>query len=57
VRNLRRETGQVVVIFAIVLPLILTIGSIVLDLGNWYVHKRHLQTQVDAAALAGGQSL
>ena len=23
-----------------------------LDVGNWYVHKRHLQTQVDAAALA-----
>ena len=28
------------------------LGAIVLDIGNWYVHKRHLQTQVDAAALA-----
>ena len=24
------------------------------DVGNWYVHKRHLQMEVDAAALAGG---
>jgi hypothetical protein len=24
-----------------------------MDVGNWYVHKRHLQTQVDAAAFAG----
>ena len=31
-----------------------TIGSIVVSVGNWYVLKRHLQTQVDAAALAGG---
>jgi hypothetical protein len=29
-------------------------ASIVLDVGNWWVLKRHLQTQVDAAALAGG---
>jgi len=30
------------------------LGSVVVALGNIYVHKRHLQTQVDAAALAGG---
>ena len=50
-----REGGQVVVLFALLLPVILAIGSIVLSVGNWYVHKRHLQTQVDAAALATGQ--
>ena len=27
---------------------------LVIDVGNWYVHKRHLQMQADAAALAGG---
>ena len=32
--------------------MIFGLGAIVLDIGNWYVHKRHLQTQVDAAALA-----
>jgi hypothetical protein len=48
------ERGQVVVLFALLLPVILTIGSVVVSVGNWYVLKRHLQTQVDAAALAGG---
>jgi hypothetical protein len=40
------------VLFAIMLPVFLTIGSIVISIGNWYVHKRHLQTLVDAGALA-----
>jgi len=47
-----REKGQVAVFFGLLLPVIFAIGAIVLDVGNWYVHKRHLQTQVDAAALA-----
>ena len=34
------------------LPVFLTIGSIVISIGNWYVHKRHLQTLVDSGALA-----
>ena len=51
----RREAGQVFVMFALLVPVILTIGSIVVSGGNWYVLKRHLQTQVDSAALAGGQ--
>ena len=50
-----RERGQVVVLFALLLPVFLTFGSIVVSAGNWYVLKRHLQTQVDSAALAGGQ--
>jgi hypothetical protein len=28
-------------------------ASFVLDVANWFVHKRHLQMQADAAALAG----
>ena len=36
------------------IPVFFALAAIVLDVGNWYVHKRHLQTQVDAAALAGG---
>ena len=50
----RRERGQVIVFFALLMPVILTLGSIVVSGGNWYVLKRHLQTQVDAAAFAGG---
>ena len=44
------------VIFSIVLPLILIIGSMVVSIGSWYTHGRHLQTKVDAAAFAGGGS-
>jgi hypothetical protein len=49
-----RERGQVVVFIALLMPVLLSVGSVVLSVGNWYVLKRHLQTQVDAAALAGG---
>jgi hypothetical protein len=40
--------------FALLVPLFIAIGAIVVTIGNWYVLKRHLQTQVDAAALASG---
>jgi hypothetical protein len=43
-----------VVLFALLLPMILAVGSIVITIGNWYVHQKHLQTQVDAAAFAAG---
>ena len=49
-----RERGQILVLFALLLTVVLALGSIVVDAGNWFVLKRHLQTQVDAAALAGG---
>ena len=48
------ERGQVVVMFALLLPVFLGLGSIVLAIGDWYVHKKHLQTLVDAGAFAGG---
>ena len=53
IRNCR-ERGQVIVLFALLVPVLLALGSVVVSVGNWYVLKRHLQTQVDAAALAGG---
>src|SRR5262245_39981721 len=55
-RHLSQEGGQVVVLFALLIPLFFAIGAVVLDVGNWYVHKRHLQTQVDAAVLAAAPS-
>jgi hypothetical protein len=48
------ESGGILVLFALLLPFLILLGSLALDIGNWYVHKRHLQTQVDAAAFAGG---
>ncbi|HXF98753.1 MAG TPA: pilus assembly protein TadG-related protein [Gaiellaceae bacterium] len=49
-----RQRGQVVVLVALLLPALMALGSIVIAVGNWFVHARHLQTKVDAAALAGG---
>ena len=48
------ERGGILVLFGLLLPFFLLLGALIVDVGNWYVHKRHLQTQVDAAALAGG---
>lgn len=48
------ERGATLVLFAIILPLVLVFGAVVVDIGNWWVHARHLQTKVDAAAFAGG---
>ena len=44
------------VLFSIVLTLLLFLGSVVVTIGSWYTHGRHLQTKVDAAAFAGGVS-
>jgi hypothetical protein len=41
-------------LFALLIPVIFILAAVVLDIGNWYVHKRHLQTQVDSAVLAAG---
>ena len=47
------ERGQVVVLFALLLPVLLALSAVVLDVGNMYVHKKHNQTLVDAGAFAG----
>ena len=52
-RCTRSERGQVIVFFALLMPVIFAVGSIVMSVGNWYVLKRHLQTQVDAARPRG----
>lgn len=50
----RDERGSVIIWMAFMLTVILGLGAITVDLGSWYTHKRHLQTQADAAALAAG---
>ena len=49
-----REEGGVLVFAAMLMPVVLLFLALTVDIGNWWVHKRHLQLQVDAAALAGG---
>jgi Flp pilus assembly protein TadG len=50
----RRETGAVIVMVGLWLPVLVLLLSFVIDVGNWFEHKRHLQMQADAAALVAG---
>jgi hypothetical protein len=52
--KLREEHGAIWVMLALFMPVALVLAAFVVDVGNWFVHQRHLQTQVDAAALAAG---
>jgi len=51
------ESGQAIVMLAVTLVVLLGAAALVIDVGKAYVVKRHLQASVDAAALAGAQSL
>jgi Flp pilus assembly protein TadG len=51
-RWLRDERGGVLVFTVIALPVLVLCASLVIDVGNWFEHKRHLQMQADSAALA-----
>jgi Putative Flp pilus-assembly TadE/G-like len=52
----KQEQGGVLVMVALLLPVLILFVSFVVDVGNWFEHKRHLQLQADAGALAGGGS-
>jgi hypothetical protein len=51
-----RERGQVAMIFALFLPVVLALSGAVVGIGNWYVHAKNLQTKADAGALGGGSA-
>lgn len=55
--ELAGENGAVIVTFAISLVLLMLLSSFAIDTTNFFRHKRQLQTQADAAALAGGSEL
>jgi hypothetical protein len=62
-RSLRRhleqaadERGAVLIVTAIVLLTLTVAAAYAIDTSYWFVHHRHLQTEADAAALAGGQA-
>jgi len=48
------ERGAVLPMFAVWLPVLALCVVLVVDVANWFEHKRHLQMQADAGALAGG---
>jgi Putative Flp pilus-assembly TadE/G-like len=51
-RIAREERGAMAVTIGLLVPVFLLFGVLAIDIGNWYVHKRELQTQADAGALA-----
>src|SRR4051794_15448240 len=51
-RTNKSEAGGVLVMVAIWLPVLVLFLIFAIDVGNWFEHKRHLQMQADAAALA-----
>jgi hypothetical protein len=53
-RELADDTGTVVVLVAGGVLALLLMAVFVIDVSSWWTHKRHLQLQADAAALAGG---
>jgi hypothetical protein len=53
-RSFSSDRGAVIVIVAVWMTSALALVTFVIDVGHWYEHKRHLQLQVDAAALGGG---
>lgn len=56
-RSFRRQDGQVIVIFAVMMVVMLAMAGLVLDVGSWFRADRQAQTIADAAALAGAQAL
>src|ERR671934_1044337 len=51
----RGERGAVLVMVLLWLPVLVLMAAFVIDVANWFVHKRHLQMQADAAALAAAR--
>jgi hypothetical protein len=49
----REQRGAMAITVALLFPALLGFGVLAVDVGNSYVHKRELQAQADAAALAG----
>jgi hypothetical protein len=54
-RILHEQDGGMVVTVAFFLPVVIAFGVFVVDVGNAFEHRRHLQLQADAGVLAAGQ--
>src|SRR5947209_4734472 len=46
------DRGAVLVTFALFAPVVLLLAAFAIDGRNFFLHKRHLQVQADAAAFA-----
>jgi len=57
IKTIRDQQGQVAIIVAIVIGLLIVVVGLVVDLGYLYTRKTELQNAADAAALAGAKEL
>src|SRR5829696_4589764 len=56
IRRLHRDERGAVIIFVVgFLPVALAVAAFVIDAANLFEHRRHLQLQADAGALAAAQ--
>ena len=53
----RRERGQILVMAAILLPVLLGMAGMAVDVGSYASERRSLQNTADSIALAAGQDL
>lgn len=53
----RDDSGQSLVITVMCLGVLMLCAILAVDTAHWFVHKRHLQTQADAGALAAAREL
>ncbi|MBB5335729.1 pilus assembly protein TadG-related protein [Pectinatus brassicae] len=52
-KYLKQKNGQMIVLFALTLPILLGMAGLAIDLGNLYYQKSYLQNMADAGAAAG----
>jgi Flp pilus assembly protein TadG len=56
VRRIRSdERGAVLALVAITLPVLALFFVLLIEVGNWFEHRRHLQLQADSGVFAGSQ--
>lgn len=51
------ERGSIVIGAAITIVAFGLLGALLVEVGQWFQHRRHVQVRADSAALAGGQAL
>ncbi|MBQ3443971.1 MAG: Tad domain-containing protein [Selenomonadaceae bacterium] len=56
-RRHKKRRGQVVVFYALMIPIFLFAGGVGLDLGWYYLNVSRLQNAADASVIAGAQAL
>src|SRR5438067_5137762 len=56
-RPRRSERGQVIMLAALLLPLLLGMAALAVDVGSYSAHRRNLQNAADAIALAAARDL